>query len=243
MADIVGGDLKSHLTWPLKDISTRDSVLLAVDLLVDPGLFEADAVACPPERKVTLGVQFQDVPAFKVEANGLRGGSGFEHEVVLQVTLVAVIGQVGAGVDVLIEHPAVRGNPGAPVLRIVADEVVRSAWQWVQRGSFRRRIGARQLHAHHDWGMVVGGVGMVLGGSSSDLRRSLPQISSATRCPRNIPERQHRLVGRQEQRISAATSEKVHLAVRLTPVGLEAQRQNTVSLRQPGFRVRIGLEQ
>jgi len=83
------------------------------------------------------------------EFDRARVGAGLDYEIVFQLPLVAVIHQVHARIDVRIFHLGVVRHVGAPLLGIIADEVVRLARQFVETDHFGVRVGAYQFHAQH----------------------------------------------------------------------------------------------
>jgi len=62
-----------------------------------------------------------------VQHNMVRVGAGLDHEIVFQLSLVAVIHQVHARIHIGVVHLGVVGHVGAPFFRVIANEVVRLA--------------------------------------------------------------------------------------------------------------------
>src|ERR1700730_12484730 len=76
-------------------------------------------------------IHFEFVGTLKAEHDAPRIGSWADDEVVLQLALVAVIGEVDAMVDVLVLHLGIRGHIGPPLVGSVANEVVRLPRQFL----------------------------------------------------------------------------------------------------------------
>jgi hypothetical protein len=99
------------------------------------------------------------------QLDGVGVRPGRNHEIVFQFSLVAVIHEVHAGIDVGILHPRVVGHVGAPFLGVIADEVVALAWQFLEAADSRVGTCSYQSHVQHrsrgwgfgvrDWGLVV----------------------------------------------------------------------------------------
>ena len=164
-----------------------------------------------------MRVDLHRIDACVAEADHAGVGPGCDQEVVLELTLIAVVREVDAGIDVLIENPPVRRDIRTPPRRIVADEVVGLAEEPERTGDGCIGIGARELHAQH--------------GAAGPLR--------SRGC--GLTERQHRFGALQEERVAGPAGEKVDVPLGLTDVGLEAQRQlapgPSTACRRPCFGV------
>ena len=71
-----------------------------------------------------------------------------DDEVELELALIAVVDDVDAGVDVAIFDLRVAADTRAPQARIVADQVVREAWQHTAAAALR--AGRRAHEPHHN---------------------------------------------------------------------------------------------
>ena len=87
---------------------------------------------------------------FDGEQNGTGVRPWRHHKVILQLSaLVAVINQVDAGINPLVFHPPVGRDVGAPLLGVVAKEVVGLAGQLCFSGYGSVGICSHQLQANH----------------------------------------------------------------------------------------------
>ena len=83
-----------------------------------------------------------------IAVDNRRIDAGGDHEVVLELALVAVVADVDAGIDRLVVHPAV-GRDAAPLAtRVTASEVVRGARERHLDLRARPGVGSQQLHPH-----------------------------------------------------------------------------------------------
>ena len=96
-------------------------------------------------------------------------GSWSEYKIILQLALIAIVDEIHAGIHIRIHDPSVRGNIGAPFLRIVADEIVHLAGQFIQTSCLRMRIGASKMEVQH--GLARLGAKSQHGISSSQVER------------------------------------------------------------------------
>src|SRR5205085_3431636 len=69
-----------------------------------------------------------------------------DREVILQLPLVAVVKEVDAGVDALVANAPVRRDVRAPLLRVIADEVVDLPRLRLSRRRPRPPVRAHELH-------------------------------------------------------------------------------------------------
>ena len=74
----------------------------------------------------------------QLDRAGISAGS--DHEIVLQLSLVAVVDQVDAAVDALVLDLAVVGDVGVPLAGVVADEVVARAGLGIEAGRLCRAL-------------------------------------------------------------------------------------------------------
>ena len=197
----------------LEDVPGWDHRSLAVLLLIHDGFAQADLAPVCPEDQIAQGINGHAVHALERERDRLGIGAGGDHEVVFELPLVAVIDQVHPGVDVPVLDLHVCGNVGAPLLGIIADEVVAFARQLTDPGHRWRGVGAEELHAQHC--------------SSALFRLDKPGLAGNSMLGVRVclSEHEHRLGGGQEQGIAAAAGEELDLWFGLPLVCLEAQWQ------------------
>ena len=65
------------------------------------------------------------------QPNRLRARARLQHEVIFQLSLMAVVNQVHTLIDILVTHFGKPPNIRMPLLRIISDEVVALARQLV----------------------------------------------------------------------------------------------------------------
>ena len=75
----------------------------------------------------------------------MRVGTRRNDKVILKLPLIAVVDQVDAGINSFVLHFRVGRDIAAPLLRIVADEVVALAGQFIHASHFGRRVGLRSF--------------------------------------------------------------------------------------------------
>ena len=109
--------------------------------LVHHRLVEAHLAAFSCNHQVAIGVngnfrvstfEFR-VSIFDTQRDRAGVRARGNHEVVLQFSLIPVIDQINAGIHALVLHLGVSRHIGAPLLGIIADEVIRLAGQFVER--------------------------------------------------------------------------------------------------------------
>src|SRR2546425_12635684 len=121
----------------------------ALHLLVDVWLEKANFLASGLQHEFPLVIDPQRACALDLQFDGLWVSAGSDDEVMFQLTLVAVIDQVNAGIDILVSHLAIGGDISMPFLRIAADEVVVFARQLLKPQDPWCGIGADELHAQY----------------------------------------------------------------------------------------------
>ena len=168
-----------------------------------------DVSAGRVQHQVPLGVQLHRGLPVEVQRDGAGVRSRGDHEVVLELLLVAVVDHVDAGVEVLRDSTwAYVGMSVCHWRGVVAAEVIALAGQLAEPHDFRVRVGAGEGHGQHGrWPAAV-----------------------APAAGAGLLQAEHRLRGRQEQGEVAAVGQEAHLAVGLALVRLEAQRELPVSL-------------
>src|ERR1019366_5724696 len=99
------------------------------------------------DNQVAVSIESQPLGPSEAEFN--LPGIGFrrEHEVVLQLALVAVVNQVHPGIDLPILHSAKCRNIALPLGRIFADEVVALACEFIDSANLCIAVGVLQPDA------------------------------------------------------------------------------------------------
>ena len=82
---------------------------------------------------------------------GIEAGS--DAEVVFELSLIAVVGEVDSGINGFVVHAAILRNVAMPLRRIIADEIVAFAGQKFGAGDAGSGVGSVEAHADD----VVGG--------------------------------------------------------------------------------------
>jgi len=72
-----------------------------------------------------------------------------DDKVILKLPLVAVVNQINAGINSFVLHLGVGRNIAVPLRRVVTDEIVALARQFVRARHSRRRIGIAEFHPQH----------------------------------------------------------------------------------------------
>src|SRR5713101_3565460 len=97
--------------------------------------------------QIALGIDLELERPLKIERDGPRVSTGSDHKVELDLALVPVIDEVDTGIDIVVDYLPISRNVGSPITRIVPDEVVAFAWQWLESRQPSCRIGANNSHA------------------------------------------------------------------------------------------------
>ena len=129
--------MKDRFASAFEHIPAWDIVPPAACLLVKSGSAEAHL----PEHEITLSIQLKSASTLEAEANHPGVRARFNHKVVLQLSLIAVIDQIDARIDVLVPYLGVSGHVSAPSLGIVPDEIISRGGQSLEPGDFRSSIG------------------------------------------------------------------------------------------------------
>src|SRR5208282_5249282 len=147
--------------------------------------------------------------------------AGRDLEVIFEVSLIAVVHQVNAGVYVAVAHARELRNVAMPLGGIVADEVIAFAGKLDVTRRFHGGSGSDQLHAHHRTCRIFRIGGRML-------------------------ESEHSLVRGEIKSVTAATCQESHARVGLSAVRLKDQRkmaisgQNLLGLSCAGSKHRMG---
>src|SRR5260370_42332127 len=81
------------------------------------------------QHQVALSIKRQVLGTPEGKPDDTRIGAGSNHEVVLQLPLVAVVDEIDAWVDIPVRDLAIRRDVRSPPTGIIAYEIVDSAWQ------------------------------------------------------------------------------------------------------------------
>ena len=85
--------------------------------------------------------------AREFELDASRVGSRRDHEVILQLTLISVVHEVYTWVDARVFHVGVVADIGAPLRRIVPQEVVAGATKFPNSAHRCPRVGLQKSHS------------------------------------------------------------------------------------------------
>src|SRR5271156_2032469 len=83
----------------------------------------------------------------KVDGSGIRFWG--DDEIELQFAALSVIGQVDAGINVLVGNAGVLWNIRVPILRVVSQVVIGLAGEFVGRCNLRLRISVYKPHTYN----------------------------------------------------------------------------------------------
>src|SRR5580704_12529284 len=122
--------------------------------LVEPSERPLDDPAPSAQSAAMFGVALGEPSALiptnvlapaNIELDSMRVGTGRDDKVVLKLALIAVVNQVDAGVNAFVLHLRVVRDIGAPLLWIVADEVVALAKQFIRASHLGCGVGFHQF--------------------------------------------------------------------------------------------------
>ncbi len=85
----------------------------------------AKLAASKSQHEVAIAIDAHPPRAVEAQLDGAGIGVRRDDEIVFELPLSAVIGEVDAGPHVAVFDPAVSRDVGAPLRRIVADEIIR----------------------------------------------------------------------------------------------------------------------
>ena len=99
------------------------------------------------EYQVATRVDFHLFGAFeaKLDKPGIRPGR--HHEIVFQLTLIAIVDEVDARIHVTIFDLGIGGNVRAPLIRVITYEVVHLRRQLILSRYLRFLVGPDEPHA------------------------------------------------------------------------------------------------
>ncbi len=148
---VVIGDEEPDAVFARDDVAAGHVLwlLLSVAGLVRAWRVEAQFAAGREQHQAAVGVDARLADAVKRQGDDARIGSGREGEVVFELALRAVVGQVDAAIDAAKAGAGVERDGVAPAGRIVADKIVHGAGNRLHRHGRGEWIPAQQRHAHH----------------------------------------------------------------------------------------------
>src|SRR5262245_36068145 len=151
MVLVIARDVKTDRV-ALESIAAGNLRSGTVQFLIDHGSVLANLLAAGREYELPIRIQ----PNFLHTVEGQRDVSRIrpwvDDKVVLELTLVAAIHQIDARIDVLVLDLLIVDDVSAPLLRIIAEQVVTSGGKFVFAVGGWSGIGAQQLHAHSQGG-------------------------------------------------------------------------------------------
>ena len=178
---------------------------------------------CHAHNQVAFLVETEFVRSLKAQPDGLQIGAWCDHEIVLQLSLVAIKDQIHAWIDVLVVHPGVRRYISVPLLRVIADQVVAAVGKFVLSDDLRRGMRTQPLHAQNGRGrdrrvLCLG-----------DLRRHIGRVRGPGLG--GLGQDQHGFGGREKKGVAGAAGQVLNLAVGLPLVGFKTQGQFAVGFQ------------
>src|SRR5438552_8599719 len=211
----------------LEHVAALDLCPDAVNLLVDDWHSLANGAPARVQHELALSVDLQALPALEAEHDPFRVRPGCDDEVVFQLALVAVVDEIDTGIDRAVVDLGVGRDVGAPLRRILADQIVCFSWQFFPPAQEGLGRGTHKTHAHHDW-------------RPSRLRaKPLRRAAQVAFCVRvRLCQYEHGLARREIEAVAGAACEEAYVLVRLALIRLEVQRQLAVALAHAGLRSR-----
>src|SRR5208282_2662912 len=170
----------------------------------------------------------------KIERDAARVRARRHDKVIFQLPLVAVVNQVNGGINSLVLHLRVGWHVRSPLPRIVAEEVVALAGQFIQTSNLGCRIGPAESHPQHAAGFGRSYFGPRRESDTSDLRLIRVRLIAA-QC-------EHGFIPGEEKRVSTGARQKLYPRIGLSLILLEAQRQLAIALENLGLGFRVGME-
>ena len=121
--------------------------------LVDQRLLKTHVAGVGGKDEITAVGERDLLCPLEGQLDQIRISAWADDEVILQLPLIAVIDEVDPVVEVSVLDLGVRGHIGAPLLRIVPDEVVGLAGQLFLSFYACLGVGADEFHPEH--GLLV----------------------------------------------------------------------------------------
>jgi hypothetical protein len=185
--------------FALENVISFDMLSAPVHLLVNHGFVETNFCPGDTQSQVAFCIQFQRVHTFEPDDDLVRIHSGRDHEVEFQLRVVTVINQIDARIDVFIFYFGVRGDVRAPLPRVVPDEVICDAGQFVHALDARRRVCPCERHPEQSRSLGTRRTRPLA--ITRFIRRVLRQAAGIAA---SGLETQHRFVGPQNQCVTIA---------------------------------------
>src|SRR5439155_3467335 len=145
----------------------------------------------------------------------------------LQLALVAVVDEIDTGIDRAVVDLGIGRDVGAPLRRILADQIVCFSRQLVEPAHEGLGRGTDEAHAHHGW--------RPSGLRATPLRRPA-RVAFCVRV--RLCQYEHRLARREVETVAGTAREEAYVLVRLALIRLEVQGQLAVALAHAGLRSR-----
>ena len=212
-------EMSVHIFLRRFPLEPRIVLLHRPAILVHHRLLQTYFSAARAQPQIALLINAQIPRSPHVQANLVRVRARRHHEVVLQLLLVAVVHQVHARVDSLDFHFPVGRNIRAPFRRIVSDEVVHLARQFIVARNVGCAVRSPQFHPQ----------GSCLGRRLRSVvgKKRAQKIRSRFRA-----QEQRDFIRREQHRVPRPMRDKFRLRRRLPLIRLKAQRQSSVIIRE-----------
>jgi hypothetical protein len=144
---VISSQPESKFVTLRKEPLSLDLTPLARDLLVHIGCAQPEIPRAHANQEITAIIKANLAGARDFEPDCIRIGAGGDHEVILELALIAVINQINAGINLFVVDPLEGGNACVPLLRIISNEIVASPRQLVGPGDDGVGLGPRQFHS------------------------------------------------------------------------------------------------
>src|SRR4029077_10095779 len=147
LAAVVGAHLETNFVLSQQDVASVDRQLGGSFALIQPGRFQPDTPTPGLKHQIARGQLH--VAAFEVQLDPIRVGTRGNFEVVLQLTLFAVVDEVDARINIGVANARVLRNVAVPLGRVTAHQVVAVAGKRIGSAQLGFRLRADQLHVNH----------------------------------------------------------------------------------------------
>src|SRR5260370_26919284 len=145
---MVGPHSQRDAVQARKLMQTRYLSLCSVDVLIRVRSLLNQLLAADPEDQISLLIKHQRVHALEDKLDRPRIRARGDDEVVFQLALGTVIDDIDAWINVAVLHLLETRYFGVPVC-LLANEVIRFAWELLGARAHRGRVGPRQGHRYH----------------------------------------------------------------------------------------------
>ena len=88
------------------------------------------------QNEISVAVQADIVRSFDVQFDGRRVGARRDHQVVLELSLIAVEDEIDARIDLGVAHSRKMANIDHVTRCVIADEIVAGAWKAIECDGF-----------------------------------------------------------------------------------------------------------